>query len=83
MNDFGQFLIALLWYAVFILLPGGAFAVLMHFLLSLPMQRICREDCHGICPNCGQDRNLADCACEPRPADDRWSALKKLQVKGT
>ena len=39
MNDFGQFLIALLWYAVFILLPGGAFSVLIHFLLSLPMHR--------------------------------------------
>ncbi len=39
MNDFSQFLIALLWYAVFILLPGGAFAVLIHYLLSLPMRR--------------------------------------------
>jgi len=39
MNDFGQFLIALLWYAVFILLTGGAFAVLIHYLLSLPMRR--------------------------------------------
>ncbi len=27
------------WYAVLILLPGGAFSVLMHFLLSLPMRR--------------------------------------------
>ena len=39
MNGFFQFLIVLFWYAVFILLPGGAFSVLMHFLLSLPMQR--------------------------------------------
>jgi type II secretory pathway component PulF len=39
MNDFAQFLIVLFWFAVLILLPGGAFAVLMHFLLSLPMQR--------------------------------------------
>jgi type II secretory pathway component PulF len=39
MNDFGQFLIALFWYAVFILLPGGAFSVLIHYLLSLPMRR--------------------------------------------
>ena len=39
MNDFWQFLVGLLWYAVLILLPGGAFAVLMHFLLSLPMHR--------------------------------------------
>ena len=26
-------------------------------LLALPMQRICREDCQGICPVCGQNRN--------------------------
>ena len=51
-------------------------------LLSLPMQRICREDCHGICPICGQNRNLAECVCESKSVDERWSALKKLQVKG-
>lgn len=39
MNDFAQFLFVLFWYAVFILLPGGTLAVLMHFLLSLPMNR--------------------------------------------
>ena len=52
-------------------------------LLSLPMQRICREDCHGICPVCGKNRNAGDCGCEAKPMDDRWSELKKLQVKGT
>jgi uncharacterized protein len=51
-------------------------------LLSMPMQRICGENCHGICPVCGQNRNLVNCGCEPKPVDDRWSALKKLQVKG-
>jgi type IV pilus assembly protein PilC len=39
MNDFAQLLVALFWFAALILLPGGAFVVLMHFLLSLPMQR--------------------------------------------
>ena len=39
MNDFLTFLIGLFWYAVLILLPGVAFSVLLHFLLSLPMQR--------------------------------------------
>lgn len=53
-----------------------------YVLLSLPMQRICRPDCHGICPMCGQNRNLAECGCEAKPLDDRWSALKKVQVKG-
>ena len=39
MTDFAQFLFVLFWYGVFILLPGGIFSVLMHFLLSLPMRR--------------------------------------------
>ena len=39
MTDFAQFLVALFWYAVLILLPGGAFSMLIHFLLSLPMRR--------------------------------------------
>jgi len=47
-------------------------------LLALPMQRVCREDCKGICPVCGKDRNEADCGCTIEPADDRWAALKNL-----
>ncbi len=39
MTDLAQFLFALFWYAVFILVPGGAFSVVIHFLLSLPMRR--------------------------------------------
>jgi type II secretory pathway component PulF len=42
MTDFSQILIGLLWYTVLILVPGGAFAVLLHYLLSLPMRR---RDC--------------------------------------
>ena len=53
-----------------------------HILLSMPMQRICREDCQGICPVCGQNRNAANCGCQVKTADDRWSALKKLSLKG-
>jgi uncharacterized protein len=53
-----------------------------YILLSLPMQRVCRQDCLGICPVCGQNRNLVKCGCEVKTVDDRWSALKKLSVKG-
>ena len=45
-------------------------------LLALPMQRVCRQDCKGICPACGQNRNLKDCGCHPVAEDDRWAALK-------
>ena len=51
-------------------------------LLTMPMQRLCRPDCMGMCPICGQNRNLIHCGCEAKLVDDRWSALKKVQVKG-
>jgi uncharacterized protein len=47
-------------------------------LLALPMQRVCRDDCKGICPVCGSDRNAGDCGCVVKPLDDRWAALKNL-----
>ncbi len=47
-------------------------------VLALPMQRVCCEDCKGICPVCGQNRNLAACDCHPHPADDRWAVLREL-----
>jgi DUF177 domain-containing protein len=57
--------------------------VLREFVvLAMPMQRVCQPDCRGICPVCGKNRNLAGCQCELKPSDDRWAALKKLQVKG-
>jgi type II secretory pathway component PulF len=39
MNNFLEILAGLFWYAALILLPGGAFSVLLHFLLSMPMRR--------------------------------------------
>jgi len=47
-------------------------------LLTLPMQRICRMDCKGICPVCGQNRNLVECGCQVKTPDDRWAALRNL-----
>ncbi len=48
-------------------------------LLALPMQRVCREDCKGICPSCGQNRNQKECQCQRPTADDRWAALHQLK----
>ncbi len=47
-------------------------------LLLLPMQRVCREDCKGICPVCGQNRNQAECHCHLKVGDDRWAGLRDL-----
>ena len=48
-------------------------------LLTLPMQRVCRESCKGICPLCGQNRNQKECQCHAETSDDRWAALKSLK----
>jgi DUF177 domain-containing protein len=47
-------------------------------VLQLPMQRVCREDCKGICPVCGQNRNQVECHCHQEPVDDRWAGLRNL-----
>jgi uncharacterized protein len=54
-------------------------------LLQLPMQRVCREDCKGICPTCGGNRNETECHCEEvqpvaHPDDDRWKGLRSIQL---
>jgi uncharacterized protein len=50
-----------------------------HVLLSLPMHSICAEECAGICPVCGANRNTTDCRCEQQNPDDRWAALRELR----
>ena len=53
-------------------------AVKEQVLLALPMKIICRPDCKGLCPECGQNWNLGKCSCR-RPVDDlRWAPLEKL-----
>jgi uncharacterized protein len=47
-------------------------------LLALPLQRVCREECQGICPICGQNRNETECHCQTKITDDRWSGLRNL-----
>jgi uncharacterized protein len=49
-------------------------------LLALPMQRTCSEVCKGICPVCGTNRNETACDCKIESADDRWGALRDLQL---
>ena len=48
-------------------------------LLAKPAQVLCREDCQGLCPVCGADRNTAACKCEAQQVDSRWEKLRDLQ----
>jgi uncharacterized protein len=46
-------------------------------IVSVPMIIVCREDCRGLCPSCGKNRNRETCTCG-ETADPRWDALRKL-----
>ena len=50
-------------------------------ILGLPMKRLCREDCRGICTVCGQNRNSVACECVVAP--EHLSPFAKLLRKGT
>jgi|GEM_PF-2127758 len=48
-------------------------------LLDLPMAKLCKEDCLGICPQCGVDRNETMCQCEVRTHQIIWDKLKLVK----
>ena len=48
-------------------------------LLAVPGQVLCNEDCKGLCPICGIDRNEATCTCESNVVDQRWEKLKDFR----
>ena len=57
-------------------------------LSVLPARFLCREDCRGLCPYCGQDLNEGACDCRPpafeedggEPGDDPWQMLDNLKL---
>jgi uncharacterized protein len=47
-------------------------------LIAVPMQPLCRPDCQGLCMECGQNLNEADCGCEVDDIDPRLAKLQEL-----
>ncbi len=47
-------------------------------LLALPTRALCTEECKGLCPTCGADRNADTCGCETKEVDPRWAGLKAI-----
>jgi len=44
-------------------------------VLAFPQAPVCREDCRGLCPTCGIDRNTGTCDCADDDVDPRWDGL--------
>ena len=43
-----------------------------------PAKILCKEDCKGICPKCGQDLNKGDCGCDTFVPDPRMAAIQDI-----
>ena len=48
-----------------------------YWSMAVPMAPVCREDCAGLCPSCGNERGASH-TCSEAPTDDRWSKLAEL-----
>jgi uncharacterized protein len=49
-------------------------------LLAMPAFATCAETCRGICPGCGADLNAEECRCDAPEPDERWAALRRLEL---
>jgi uncharacterized protein len=72
-------------------LPDGEFEILPEtqeldftarvreaIIFNLPVKPLCRPDCRGLCPACGQNLNARECACRREASDPRWDGLRRL-----
>lgn len=50
-------------------------------LLALPTKALCSEECKGLCPECGRNRNADPCNCTSNQADPRWSSLQAFRSR--
>jgi uncharacterized protein len=50
-------------------------------LLALPLKVVCREDCRGLCVQCGKNLNDEQCSCSTTIQDPRWTALREIRSK--
>ncbi len=53
-------------------------AVEDEIVLSLPTLLLCKDDCAGLCPVCGANRNTAQCDCDTQK-ENAFSSLKNLK----
>lgn len=50
-------------------------------LVAMPLQPLCKEDCVGLCPQCGRNLNLGECGCAEALPDSPFAKLANLLDK--
>ena len=47
-------------------------------IMGLPMKVLCKDDCKGLCPVCGRNRNEGECGCDTFVPDPRMAAIQDI-----
>ncbi len=50
-----------------------------YVILSIPLKKLCSEDCKGLCPSCGVNMNVTECNCSNDTINPIWEKLKELK----
>jgi len=65
--------------------PGGRIDLIAlgteQIYLGLPLKPICREDCRGLCTECGANLNTVRCSCRVDPIDPRLAPLLEFRKR--
>ncbi|HHD56297.1 MAG TPA: DUF177 domain-containing protein [Desulfobulbaceae bacterium] len=54
-------------------------AVRQQLYIALPIQRLCMQNCRGLCPGCGSNLNNNPCSCKEDPQDSPFAVLGTLK----
>ena len=54
--------------------------ILEEVILTIPIQPLCRETCLGLCPTCGENKNINPCNCKAKDKPSPFSVLKDFTV---
>ncbi len=50
-------------------------------LMAIPISPLCRQECQGLCSECGVNLNVASCSCEKKIFNNKFSALAGMRLK--
>ena len=53
-------------------------ALRQYVIASRPIKPLCYQECRGLCPACGADRNQGPCSCREEAVDPKWTPLLNL-----
>lgn len=55
-------------------------AIQEQVVMALPLRPLCRQECKGLCPQCGANLNEGDCGCGPPDLNIKFAALRGFNV---